>query len=191
MAASPGQDQGAEKNAYFIFWLIALVAIVGFIIWYAFGYQLKQFFIAVKVYELTAVQFFFELFPENLPWIADWVQNCLGEVNAGLNAAKQLTPDNITLEISEILSDTTGVYLRYPIAIYLGLLCLAVFKTNVQKKTQSKMLPGVLYKAFPSFKINFDLSDCDKVLSVEGDDLEALKIMILIKEYGFRCEVLD
>ena len=66
-----------------------------------------------------------------------------------------------------------------------------VFKTNVQKKAQSKMLLCVLSEAFPSFKINFDLSDCDKVLRVEGDNLEALRIMILIKEYGFACEILD
>ncbi|HSZ85034.1 MAG TPA: hypothetical protein VK787_03340 [Puia sp.] len=66
-----------------------------------------------------------------------------------------------------------------------------VFKTDVQKKTQSKMLLCVLSKAFPSFKINFDLSDCDKVLRVEGDNIEALSIMIFLKENGFRCEVLD
>ena len=66
-----------------------------------------------------------------------------------------------------------------------------VFKTNVQKKTQSKMLLSVLSEAFPSFKINFDLSDCDKVLRVEGDNMEAVGIMILVKEYGFNCEVLD
>ena len=66
-----------------------------------------------------------------------------------------------------------------------------VFKTNVQKKTQSKMLLSVLSEAFPSFKINFDLSDCDKVLRVEGDNIEALRIMILVKEYGFTCEVLE
>ena len=66
-----------------------------------------------------------------------------------------------------------------------------VFKTNVQKKTQSKMLLCILSEAFPSFKINFDLSDCDKVLRVEGDNMEALRIMTLVKEYGFNCEVLD
>jgi hypothetical protein len=65
------------------------------------------------------------------------------------------------------------------------------FKTNVQRKTQSKMLLSILSEAFPSCKINFDLSDCDKVLRVEGDDIEALNIMILVKESGFRCEVLD
>ena len=66
-----------------------------------------------------------------------------------------------------------------------------VFKTNVQKKAQSKMLLCALTKAFPSFKINFDLSDCDKVLRVEGANMEALGVMILVKEYGFKCEILD
>ena len=66
-----------------------------------------------------------------------------------------------------------------------------VFKTNVQKKAQSKMLLCILSEAFPSFKINFDLSDCDKVLRVEGENIEALRIMILVKEYGFTGEVLD
>ena len=65
------------------------------------------------------------------------------------------------------------------------------FKTNVQKKAQSKMLLCMLSEAFPSFKINFDLSDCDKVLRVEGDNIEASRIMILVKEYGFKCEILD
>jgi len=66
-----------------------------------------------------------------------------------------------------------------------------VFKTNVRKKAQSKMLLGMLYEAFPWFKINFDLSDCDKVLRIEGDNIEAATIMILVKERGFNCEPLD
>ncbi len=68
---------------------------------------------------------------------------------------------------------------------------IEVFKTNVQKKTQSKMLLCILSETFPSSKINFDLSDCDKVLRVEGDNIEALRIMVLVKDYGYRCEVLD
>ncbi len=65
------------------------------------------------------------------------------------------------------------------------------FKTNVQKKVQSKMLLCTLSEAFPSLKINFDLSDCDKVLRVEGNNMEALRIMKLVKEYGFKCEILE
>ena len=68
---------------------------------------------------------------------------------------------------------------------------IEAFKTNVHKKAQSKMLHCILSEAFPSFKINFDLSDCDKVLRVEGDDMEAIPIMILVKEYGFTCEILN
>ena len=66
-----------------------------------------------------------------------------------------------------------------------------VFKTNVQKKRQSKLLLSILSETFPSFKINFDLSDRDKVLRVEGDNMEVLRIMFLVKEHGFNCEVLD
>jgi hypothetical protein len=66
-----------------------------------------------------------------------------------------------------------------------------VFKTNVRKKTESRMLLSVLSDTFPKFKMNFDLSDCDKVLRVEGEDMEALSIIVLIKECGFMCEVLD
>jgi hypothetical protein len=66
-----------------------------------------------------------------------------------------------------------------------------VFKTNVQKKSQSKMLLGILSEAFPSSKINFDLSDCDKVLRVEGNNLEVLSVITLVKKYGFICEILD
>jgi hypothetical protein len=68
---------------------------------------------------------------------------------------------------------------------------IEVFKTNVQKEMQSKMLRSILSEAFPSFKINFDLSDCDKVLRVEGDNMEVLRIMILVKDHGFDCEILD
>ena len=66
-----------------------------------------------------------------------------------------------------------------------------VFKTNVQKKTEGKMLLCKLAEVFPLCKINFDLSDCDKVLRVEGDRIKSSKIMILVKEHGFNCEILD
>jgi hypothetical protein len=66
-----------------------------------------------------------------------------------------------------------------------------VFKTNVQKKAQSKMLLCALSEVFPWLKINFDLSDCDKVLRVEGDNMESFRIMTLVKEFGFMCEILD
>jgi hypothetical protein len=68
---------------------------------------------------------------------------------------------------------------------------IEVFKTNVQKKTQSKKLLCILSEVFPSSRINFDLSDRDKVLRVEGNNIEAVRIMLLVKDNGYRCEVLD
>ena len=64
------------------------------------------------------------------------------------------------------------------------------FKTNVQKKIQSNMLLCILSEAFPLYKINFDLSDCDKVLRVEGDNMEALRIMIPVRSIAL-SEILD
>ncbi len=66
-----------------------------------------------------------------------------------------------------------------------------VFKTNVQKKAQSKRLLSILSNAFPSFKINFDLSDRDRILRIEGDNVEALEIIMLVKKHGVTCEILD
>jgi len=53
------------------------------------------------------------------------------------------------------------------------------------------MLLSILSETFPSLKINFDLSDCDKILRVEGDNIMPLRVMVLLKERGFLCEVLD
>jgi len=66
-----------------------------------------------------------------------------------------------------------------------------VFKTNVRKKEQSKMLLSILSDTFPSLKINFDFSDCDKILRVEGEYVEAEKIMLLVKSNGCECEILE
>lgn len=66
-----------------------------------------------------------------------------------------------------------------------------VFKTDLEEKAQSEILFSILTKAFPAVRINFDLSDCDRVLRVEGEHIEALSIMMLVKESGFKCELLD
>jgi tRNA G26 N,N-dimethylase Trm1 len=66
-----------------------------------------------------------------------------------------------------------------------------VFKTNVQKKSESKKLLGTLLHAFPAYTINFDLSDCDKVLRIKGENIEVLKIIGHLRKYGYHCEPLE
>lgn len=66
-----------------------------------------------------------------------------------------------------------------------------VFKTNVQKISQAKKLIALLLEHFPGNKINFDLHDCDKILRVEGENLEVKKVVMLVSENGFFCTVLE
>ena len=66
-----------------------------------------------------------------------------------------------------------------------------VFKTNVQRKAQSEILLCALAEAFPAFKINFDLSDCDKVLRVEGHNIDNGEIIRLLNRESFLCETLQ
>jgi len=65
-----------------------------------------------------------------------------------------------------------------------------VFKTNVQKKAESKMILSTLNETFPSLKVNFDLDDPDKILRVEGHDIKLKEIIHLTNSKGFECEIL-
>lgn len=67
---------------------------------------------------------------------------------------------------------------------------IEVFKTNVLKQGQAKTLLKILQKHFNEFKINFDLSDCDKVLRVQGNSISPEEIIGIVNAYGYQCEVL-
>ncbi len=68
---------------------------------------------------------------------------------------------------------------------------IEVFKTNVKKTVQAKKVVDILLEHFPGNKINFDLHDCDKILRVEGKSFCAEKIMTLVIENGFSCNILE
>lgn len=68
---------------------------------------------------------------------------------------------------------------------------IEVFKTNVEELVQAKEIIALLLENFPGNKINFDLHDCDKILRVEGKSFCAEKIMTLVTENGFNCNVLE
>jgi hypothetical protein len=65
-----------------------------------------------------------------------------------------------------------------------------VFKTNINKVRQSKLLIKKLSLHFPASCINFDLDDCDNVLRLEGEDICPHKVITLVTENGYQCEVL-
>ncbi len=66
-----------------------------------------------------------------------------------------------------------------------------VFKTDVKWQKQAKALHAVLLRHFPFIQINFDLSDCDRILRIEGNDFCPLKVIELVTSNGHQCLVLD
>ncbi|NCI51226.1 hypothetical protein GWC95_14935 [Sediminibacterium roseum] len=65
-----------------------------------------------------------------------------------------------------------------------------VFKTNVQEVAESQMIIGRLLERFPDKRINFDLSDCDRILRVEGEHVCIESVSQLVVAAGYFCEVL-
>ena len=68
---------------------------------------------------------------------------------------------------------------------------IEVFKTNVGKIAHARQIIDVLLEHFPEHKINFDLHDCDRILRVEGKNFMPEKIIGLVIEKGFYCNVLE
>lgn len=68
---------------------------------------------------------------------------------------------------------------------------IEVFKTNVKEVHDATNIVQLLLQYFPGSRINFDLQDCDKILRVEGKNFSTDKIMLLLKEKGFHCTILE
>jgi hypothetical protein len=66
-----------------------------------------------------------------------------------------------------------------------------VFKTDVRSSREAKRIIQKLAEEFPKHKINFDLSDCDRILRVQGKDILERKIITIVAAMNHRCEVLD
>ncbi len=66
-----------------------------------------------------------------------------------------------------------------------------VFKTNVKRVSESKILVQKLLNHFPEHKINFDLNDCDKILRVQGKNISPEKIIQLLTEENYQCKGLE
>lgn len=66
-----------------------------------------------------------------------------------------------------------------------------VFKTNVAEEVEAKFLLNLLNIDFPCYKINFGLSDCDKILRVEGENIVLDKIIDVLNRNNYVCIILD
>ncbi|PBI91608.1 hypothetical protein BSF41_12100 [Flavobacterium sp. ACN2] len=66
-----------------------------------------------------------------------------------------------------------------------------IFKTNVEKKSDGDYILAVMKNRFPNYKINFDLEDCDKILRIEGFDLQYDNVMSHVAGLGYTCVRLE
>lgn len=66
-----------------------------------------------------------------------------------------------------------------------------VFKTNVLIKSDAKIILGLINQMNPNLKTNFDLQDCDKILRIEGVEIEKELIINILIDKGFQCEILN
>lgn len=66
-----------------------------------------------------------------------------------------------------------------------------VFKTDVNDSNESWSIGFVLSKEFLGSKINFDLSDCDKVLRIESQQtINIEKVLAIMSGLGYECQVM-
>jgi hypothetical protein len=68
---------------------------------------------------------------------------------------------------------------------------IEVFKTNVNKINEARMLVNELQQFFPGSKINFDLQDCDKVLRIDGYNNISSAVIETLTSKGFECDELQ
>lgn len=67
-----------------------------------------------------------------------------------------------------------------------------VFKTNVCDAGQGKILIRKIHAMFVTYKANFDLNDCDKILRVQSEDeINSQALIELLKHDGFQAEILQ
>jgi len=66
-----------------------------------------------------------------------------------------------------------------------------VFKTNVHERKGASQVIEVLLKEFPTFEINFDLEDVDRILRVKGPNVCANEVMLMVKNMGYVASMLD
>ena len=67
---------------------------------------------------------------------------------------------------------------------------IEVFKTNVARTPEARAIVRELRGHFPDAKVNFDLSDCDKILRIEHPDVDVTKTVSLLVQRGYQCEVI-
>lgn len=153
-----GQDPNADKNSYYILWMMVLVGVVVGVIWYFLAPQLKMFFIAVRKYELMAIYFVTAFLPyafiqKYFPAFPDISE----KIAKDLVLIRQITPDNLTMDIAEALSTVVGQYLAIPFIILLIWMAYYIYSHHIlmrfTRRYDTRSLAIQETKNWPQIKI--------------------------------------
>ena len=68
---------------------------------------------------------------------------------------------------------------------------IELFKTNVNDLNAKECVIRLLEQFFPNCRITIDMHDCDKVLRLEGMNVQPETVKQLVRERGFHCSELD
>jgi hypothetical protein len=70
---------------------------------------------------------------------------------------------------------------------------IEVFKTSVDIVSEADRITNMIVEAYPSYRVTFDLQDCDRVLRVENiyGPVERDAVHYLVTAVGYHCEVLQ
>ncbi len=67
---------------------------------------------------------------------------------------------------------------------------IEIFRTNTPGLLEANTITWVLSTLFPGSIISFDLEDSDKVLRIEGDDIDPLRIKACVSSMNIEIDVL-
>ncbi len=67
-----------------------------------------------------------------------------------------------------------------------------VFKTNVTDHLEASWLIKQIHSSFKTYKANFDLDDCDRILRIQssGTPVQPEYVITILKEFGYDAQIL-
>jgi len=70
---------------------------------------------------------------------------------------------------------------------------IGVFKTNVVCEQDAKLILGECTDFFPSWQVNFDLEDCDKILRIDSfsETIIIEQVKNIVTKFGYAAELLN
>lgn len=68
---------------------------------------------------------------------------------------------------------------------------IELFKTNVTDTNAKECVIRLLEQFFPGCQVTLDMHDCDKVLRLEGLNVQPETVKQLVRDKGFHCIELE